>query len=477
MTIGRSPAAEVQIDDQYASARHARLFEQEGVAYLEDFGSTNGTYLNDHRVQSQEFLRENDRSASATPSSGTSNERRARRAGAPVLRVVEEAARTDTGRQRTATRTPTSRARRCTRSLTGWAAPRPARSPRASPPRHSRTGRRRTPTPSGSWRASPPRPNRRIFELAREDATRTGMGTTLTGALLTDHEISIVHVGDSRAYLLRDGELRQLTRDHSLVEELRRRGQLTDDEAEDHPQRSIITRALGPRPTSSSTCTPTRSEAATCSCSAATASPSMVREERLHEILTSTSSLQQAVDELVEEANRMGGRDNITAILIRIGGDEPAPGADKEGQQETAEQTATDLPPVPPAEPPEPGKIEKKKARPAADPALRSRRRRRRLRVALVTGLVLLLLGGLAVGATAAIRSAYFIGQNDRGLVTLYRGVPYELPAGIKLYDTQYVSSVQARSLRPFERRRLLDHQLRSRSDAADRIRDLERGG
>ncbi len=60
MTIGRSPAAEVQIDDQYASARHARLFEQEGVSYLEDFGSTNGTYLNGHRVQSQEILREND---------------------------------------------------------------------------------------------------------------------------------------------------------------------------------------------------------------------------------------------------------------------------------------------------------------------------------------------------------------------------------------------------------------------------------
>src|SRR3954447_8858784 len=88
--------------------------------------------------------------------------------------------------------------------------------------------------------------NRRIFELARDDASHSGMGTTLTGALLASDEVSIVHVGDSRAYLFRDGELRQLTRDHSLVEELRRRGQLTSEEAEDHPQRSIITRALGP---------------------------------------------------------------------------------------------------------------------------------------------------------------------------------------------------------------------------------------
>src|SRR6478672_4284167 len=90
--------------------------------------------------------------------------------------------------------------------------------------------------------------NRRIFERARADASHSGMGTTLTGALLSKDEVTIVHVGDSRAYLFRDGELRQLTRDHSLVEELRRRGQLTPEEAEDHPQRSIITRALGPEP-------------------------------------------------------------------------------------------------------------------------------------------------------------------------------------------------------------------------------------
>src|SRR6185503_11590927 len=90
--------------------------------------------------------------------------------------------------------------------------------------------------------------NRRIFDLSQEDSSRSGMGTTLTGALVSDDEVSIVHVGDSRAYLYRDGELRQLTRDHSLVEELRRQGRLTTEEAEEHPQRSIITRALGPEP-------------------------------------------------------------------------------------------------------------------------------------------------------------------------------------------------------------------------------------
>jgi len=90
--------------------------------------------------------------------------------------------------------------------------------------------------------------------------------------------------------------------------------------------------------------------------------------------------------------------------------------------------------------------------------------------------IALVLITGAVIGATAGLRSVYFIGQDDRGLVTLYRGVPYDLPFGIDLYDTQYVSSVQAARLRPFERRRLLDHELRSREDAAGLIRRLEQG-
>ena len=74
------------------------------------------------------------------------------------------------------------------------------------------------------------------------------MGTTLTAAMVQGDEVSLGHVGDSRAYLLRDGELEQLTRDHSLVAELERSGQISPEAAEHHPQRSIITRALGPEP-------------------------------------------------------------------------------------------------------------------------------------------------------------------------------------------------------------------------------------
>src|SRR3712207_5843208 len=90
--------------------------------------------------------------------------------------------------------------------------------------------------------------NRRIYDLAHRDESHRGMGTTLTAAKVSDAGGSLAHVGDSRAYLLREGKLLQMTNDHSLVAELERTGQISREAAEHHPQRSIITRALGPEP-------------------------------------------------------------------------------------------------------------------------------------------------------------------------------------------------------------------------------------
>src|ERR1700753_54406 len=88
--------------------------------------------------------------------------------------------------------------------------------------------------------------NRRIYELSRTQHEHAGMGTTLTAAYLDDDDhLAVAHVGDSRAYIFREGELGRLTQDHSLVEELVRQGKLTQEQAAEHPQRSIITRALG----------------------------------------------------------------------------------------------------------------------------------------------------------------------------------------------------------------------------------------
>ena len=98
----------------------------------------------------------------------------------------------------------------------------------------------------GSLAAHVREANARINDLSHRSPEHAGMGTTITAAYVGEEEVSLAHVGDSRAYCLRDGELLRLTDDHSLVDELIRQGRLTPEEAEEHPQRSVITRALGP---------------------------------------------------------------------------------------------------------------------------------------------------------------------------------------------------------------------------------------
>jgi hypothetical protein len=274
---------------------------------------------------------------------------------------------------------------------------------------------------------------------------------------------------------------RQLTRDHSLVEELRRQGQLTSEEAEEHPQRSIITRALGPEPDVEVDVHTHQARPGDVFLLCSDGLTSMVREDRVREILGSAGTLKEAADQLVRAANDMGGRDNITVICFRLGGEAAARPTDDTGDlgdtmvgmnardlRAPGESAADDEPQAEPQPAPPP--------RPAAPPRKRSPRRRRRVAVTVAVLAVVGVIGVAAVvGARAALHRVYFVGQ-DHGLVTMYRGVPYELPAGIDLYRTRYVSSVPVARLSAVERRRLLDHKLRSRNDAADVIRRLERG-
>src|SRR3954452_20385456 len=167
---------------------------------------------------------------------------------------------------------------------------------------------------------------RTIHELARKDPSLTGMGTTTTAALvdLDSEEVAIGHVGDSRAYRLRGGKFEQLTRDHSLVEEMRRKGQLTDAQAEDHPQRSIITRALGPEPEVEVDLQTVPAQSGDVFLICSDGLTTMLDDEKIAQILIRATSLQNAVRALVDEANRAGGRDNITVVLFRIEGAEGA---------------------------------------------------------------------------------------------------------------------------------------------------------
>ena len=343
--------------------------------------------------------------------------------------------------------------------------------------------------------------NRRIHEMAKGDSAHAGMGTTFTAAALGGRDLAVSHVGDSRLYRLRDGALERLTDDHSLVEELVRQGRLTPQEAEAHPQRSIITRALGPdADVEIDTFTHTaRDGDVYLLCSDGLSA--MLGDDDIARILAAARSLEDATRELIEAANDAGGKDNITVVLFRVGDDE---GADPEsdtldGGEESvtadavrAELASRDaaadagtmaLRPEEAHRGREEAAARGQSLRPASlRPAPRlpdeRTRRRRAPRPKLGGGaaLALLLLALALVGLYAASRQVYFIGTDDRGAVSLFRGVPYELPLGIDLYTHEYSSSVPARAIRDRRQRtRLLDHKWRSREDAERRILELER--
>jgi serine/threonine protein phosphatase PrpC len=313
--------------------------------------------------------------------------------------------------------------------------------------------------------------NRTIHEHARRDPSLAGMGTTITAAIVDPEaeEVAIGHVGDSRAYRLRGGRFERLTRDHSLVEEMRRKGQLTDAQAEDHPQRSIITRALGPEPEVQVDLQTVPAQAGDVFLICSDGLTTMLDDDHIARVLGRASSLQAAVRALVDEANRAGGRDNITVLAFRLE-DAAAPARDPEGatligpSAEEAGLTATEV------------------RRRAAGEAARKRReelatrpRHRRLRTVAKVLAVLVVVAAIAFGAWYGNRQIWFLGTDDAGRVALYRGLPYELPFGAKLYDERYASPIQTESLPTKRRDAVTGHDLRSRDDAVSLIEDIQK--
>jgi serine/threonine protein phosphatase PrpC len=327
--------------------------------------------------------------------------------------------------------------------------------------------------------------NARIHELSHSNAEQAGMGTTLTAVYVGEREVSIAHVGDSRAYRLRGGELTRLTEDHSLVDELLRQGRLTPEEALEHPQRSVITRALGPEGYVE---VDTRSYTAhdgdvylLCSDGLTT----MLPEPRLAELLLAHESLRDAGEALIAAANEAGGRDNITVLLLRVEEldtsaappteESPAvrPSTSAGSSVGTAQAQREHEAPASTSAPDREGPVVARRPRRPAQRPTRGRGRVRRAGVAAVTLAVLAVIGA---GAYVALQSVYFIGTNGRGLVTVFRGVPYKLPGSIALYSSDYVSGVGASTLTPQRRHTLLDHSLRSEANAASLVRSLELG-
>jgi PPM family protein phosphatase len=359
--------------------------------------------------------------------------------------------------------------------------------------------------------------NRKIWDMAQSDSRHAGMGTTLTAAMLDGQYVAVGHVGDSRLYLYRDGEIERLTRDHSLVEEFVRQGKLTPEQAEKHPQRSVITRALGPESAVEVDTfrIPARPGDVFLLCSDGLSG--MVSDEDMASILGAGDPLDVTAANLVAAANDNGGRDNITAVLFKleddgdgdanrgpatesydtIAGDEQAPTPEQiEAERQRISEMDTQARVTPATEAHNPADAQEPvptavasavRIPPRASPRIRepsaagptrprpapSRRRGRWLIRSIIAGALIL---AIAIGVLVVVmRSVYFVGTNDNGLITLYRGLPYDLPAGVHLYTQRYVSGVPALSIPAGRRERVLDHQLRSRGDAADLIKSLDR--
>jgi hypothetical protein len=309
--------------------------------------------------------------------------------------------------------------------------------------------------------------------------------------------LAIAHVGDSRAYIFRYGSLIRLTQDHSLVEELVRRGKLTEEQAAEHPQRSIITRALGiENDVEVDTWTyPVRAGDVVLMCSDGLTS--MIGEDQIAAVLASEPDLDRAGERLIAEANAAGGRDNITVVLFRledvggavageqpteVGMAAPARGPDTEAASSSSASATLTVATPAVASPPRTGQAPRTTpplARTQGRPAAPARKRRGESRffkpiVALISILIVLFLFG--GGGYLASRELFFIGTNNDGIVTVYRGLPYDGPLGLRLYEQVYVSGLPA-SLVPADRRRqLLNHNLRSQADAIGLVRAAERG-
>jgi protein phosphatase len=297
--------------------------------------------------------------------------------------------------------------------------------------------------------------NREVFERSSTDAEVRGMGTTLTAVQVEGSRVRLAHVGDSRAYVLRGGRLHMLTKDHTLVAKMVEEGEITEAEAETHPHRSVVTRALGVERTVQvdEGYLELRDGDRLLLCSDGLTG--MVPHERIEALLNEIRDPQQAVDRLVRLANEAGGIDNITAVLLDFADD----GSEtSDGARETAAVAPIETPTAPPSS------TDLTTSRPTPRAAVRTPRRTAR-RVGIWAGVSVAVLVLLLVGLRFYLDRQWFVGiSNDR--VAIFRGIPTDV-AGVELNSVVVETDIPAS--------RALD--LALYRDLSDGITADDRGG
>lgn len=284
----------------------------------------------------------------------------------------------------------------------------------------------------------------------------SGMGTTITAAVVSDNRVVVAHVGDSRAWLWRDGQLKRLTEDHSLVAEMIREGQLTEAEAADHPQRSVITRALGVDPQVAIDTTAEEWRTGDIFLLSSDGLHGMIPETEIAAILAGNQDLDESARALVEAANARGGNDNTTVVLFSPDGSIAAGG----GVAPDAALEPDAAPPVGPVAmtpPPSPTRGERLRDWFSTIPGL------------IVTGVLLAAI--VFGGAWFATRYMYFVSiEGDR--VTMYRGVPYSL-GPVSLSHIYRGSPVIFKDMEPYWQDRVAKESIQTKGNAETMLESI----
>ncbi len=319
--------------------------------------------------------------------------------------------------------------------------------------------------------------NRRVFEAAAGDEARSGMGTTITAALVEGDRVQIGHVGDSRAYRLRDGGLEQLTEDHSLVAELVRSGKLSPEEADTHPQRSVITRTVGTDPDVDVDTFSVDARPGDLFMICSDGLTTMVSDEAILDIVERhRSSLAKAAKALVDAANKGGGEDNITIVLFELAenGGVASPATAPQPPEELSaadEETLSELQGVPTIDDTRIVSREELEALVQRNGGDRHHRRISRTALILGSGTLVVVLAALVVWS---LSRSYFVGAEPNGRIAVYQGFPWNIAGSVRLYRLRYESPVLAGQLSQAERRRLFGHDLRSYGSALAAVKQYE---
>jgi protein phosphatase len=267
--------------------------------------------------------------------------------------------------------------------------------------------------------------NDQLRQMVSADDALDGMGTTVTAMLCAGQRLALAHVGDSRAYLLRNGELQRITHDHTLVQALIDDGQLSEFEAATHPQRSVLMRVLDGRSEIELDLSVRDARAGDRYLLCSDGLSGVVRDDTLRETLATREDPQHAVDALVDLALRGGGPDNITCIVADIVEAEPGADRSSEGKEPVVGGSVPNLEHV--------------------------RERRRGWRGPVLVVLIIAALAGALLGGTWWYAQHQFYVGSDDGQVVIYRGIKGSI-AGISFSSVEQRTGILLDELPSFER-------------------------